>query len=1084
MMTLVSKCAKCGADLPADTPAGHCPVCLLGLGLSTLIEDDGSKKSRPRVSTPPPQGVSSRYFGDYELLEEIARGGMGIVYRARQMSLNRLVALKMILEGPLASPGFIERFQIEAQAAAKLNHPNIVPIFEIGEHQGRHFFSMKLIESGNLNQRLPSFGLPPGETAKTPAPHPNRADLQRRQRKIAALMATIARAVHHAHQRGTLHRDLKPANILIDSEGQPHVTDFGLAKLIEDDSLLTQTGALIGTPAYMAPEQAAGDGSQLTTATDIYGLGAILYHLLTAKPPFQAGTAVETMRQVIEEDPVPPVELNRAIHRDLSTICLKCLDKDPARRYTSARSLAEDLDRWQNGETILAVPSTRVSWLLRWCRRKPALAALLATVVVLLLTVTIQSMTDAIRIEKERQTAVAARKAATDKLWESYLAQARAQRWSGRPGRRFDSWDALVNAAQIRKSVELRNEAIACLGLTDLRPLPNPPAMDPNTTNVMVDWPRERFLQATGSGRTVFRSMQNGAVQSQLPQEGGGVVFINEISPDGRWASLKHADEMTRVWDLSRSRPIFQYSNVDATSISPDSRRIAVLVETNQLVIRDLAEGSPESIHDVPEMANGPRWSPNGKIIALPGLREVYFVDSTSGKVVRHVPLADQPMDLAWSPDGTRIATAGDDKIIYLWPIEASDRMIALKGHLGTVTAVKFSPDGTVLASDSWDGRLRLWDTRSGREMINVSAGPENIDFSPDGKRMAVYTRSQSQVELFEVAPCDSVVQLSDDVMPTHESGADALLFSPHENWIAASFGNSLQFRDVNSGGLLGQIENLPSGSLQWIAPSHEIFGLTINGFYRTRVETTDGKLSLSKPEPLRLEIPSGLKGQFSESFLKSSSASHTPVRTACSADARVTAAVFDNRCHVMDLKAGVLVTITGRQPGMKYVSVSPDGQWIATGGWHNLDVKVWSAKNGTEVVTLRTEASPNVCFSPDGKWLVTGTGKEYRFWRAGSWEPAHAVARPPFDDFPGPMAFSSDGKVLAVAYTRGTVHLVSPDDGHLLARIEPVPDNEIVTMAFNSDTSELAFTRVGADPEVWHLQKIRRQLASLGLDW
>ena len=293
-----------------------------------------------------------RRFGDYELLGELARGGMGVVYRARQVSLNRVVALKMILSGQFASESEIRRFRAEALAAAHLDHPNIVPIFEVGRHQGHAFFSMKLIGGGNLAHRLGRY----------------RDDHE----AAARLMATIAGAIHHAHRKGIVHRDLKPSNILIDELGQPLIADFGLVKRASDASSLTASGALLGTPAYMAPEQISGE--ETTPATDIYSLGAVFYQILTGRPPFRGGGVAETLEQVLERDPVPPRQLRSSIPRELEFICLRCLEKDPRKRYPTAAALAADLKRYLEGEDLLAGPTSLVTRLRRWARRESEVA--------------------------------------------------------------------------------------------------------------------------------------------------------------------------------------------------------------------------------------------------------------------------------------------------------------------------------------------------------------------------------------------------------------------------------------------------------------------------------------------------------------------------------------------------------------------------------------------------------------------------------------------------------------------------------------------------------------------------------------
>ncbi len=341
-------CAECGATVFADAPQGICSVCLFRTGLAS----DDDKAFEATVAR------MLKDFGDYELLEEIGRGGQGVVFRARQKSLNRTVALKVIGLGEWATKAHLKRFRLEAEAAASLDHPGIVPIHEVGERDGSCYFSMKLVEGGQLDEVV--------------------RHEQMSIRRAVELIAKVSRTVHYAHEHGILHRDIKPGNILLDKTGEPHLTDFGLARLVESESTVTRTLEVLGTPSYMAPEQAVGNNAQLTSATDVYGLGAVLYQLLTGHPPFTGGTTYETIKLLLDTEPRQPRLLNPKIDRDLSTICLKCLEKDPQRRYSSSLALAEDLEHWLKHEPIRARRTGIVTRGSKWVRRNPTTALLFA----------------------------------------------------------------------------------------------------------------------------------------------------------------------------------------------------------------------------------------------------------------------------------------------------------------------------------------------------------------------------------------------------------------------------------------------------------------------------------------------------------------------------------------------------------------------------------------------------------------------------------------------------------------------------------------------------------------------------------
>jgi len=366
IMTSVPRvCRKCGAEISTDAPEGLCTACLFETGLDLLTDESVAGVADPGLdrNKKPDRAKTLADFGDYELLEVIGRGGQGVVYRARQKSLNRTVALKVIGLGHWASDAHLKRFRREAEAAASLDHSGIVPIYEVGERDGSCYFSMKLVEGGQLDEVV----------RREPMPI----------RQAVELITKVARTVHYAHEHGILHRDIKPGNILIDQKGEPHLTDFGLARLTETESTVTRTMEVLGTPSYMAPEQAMGNNNAVSSVTDVYGLGAVLYQLLTRQPPFAGGTTYETIKLLLDTEPRQPRLLNPKIDRDLSTICLKCLEKDPKRRYSSALALAEDLERWLKHEPILARRSGILTRSKKWVQRNPTGALLAASMVAL-----------------------------------------------------------------------------------------------------------------------------------------------------------------------------------------------------------------------------------------------------------------------------------------------------------------------------------------------------------------------------------------------------------------------------------------------------------------------------------------------------------------------------------------------------------------------------------------------------------------------------------------------------------------------------------------------------------------------------
>jgi len=650
-----------------------------------------ASESEPHPDLAP---VRIRYFGDYELQQEIARGGMGIVYQARQVSLNRLVALKMILQGELASPEDVQRFRTEAEAAAHLDHPQIVPIYEVGEFQGQQYFSMKLIRQRSK------------EELQKPLP----------PRDAARLVSQVSRAVHHAHQRGILHRDLKPGNILIDEQGAPHVTDFGLAKRVTEESHVTQTGVIVGSPSYMAPEQARAEKG-LTTAVDVYSLGAVLFERLTGRPPFRGTTPLETLWQVREQEPKSPRTINPQIDRDLETICLKCLEKQPEKRYSSAAALADDLDRWLDSEPILARPTGTSQRVWKWMRRRPTQAALVAVVLAATIGFVIFGIIYSRHLSAALQLAEAQR----------ISAQSRKEEADQQRQRAVESRDQL-QVALVQVAAD-RDEKLRLLNTAESIRLAA------ESQNVIDEDPGLALLLAEESARyaPVRGAEQNNALLHALQQcrevktlRGvrvqprvnlrSDVSFTNlDASPDGKWLAVI-SDRLT--WN----------GGADHWSGTRDFRDI----EGRTVEIRDLSTGDVQARIRVPGMI----------------FREVRFSPDSQTLLT----LSDDGVQI-WKQDDLkqphRVPVHLMDWTARLWDVKTGKEKHVLKGHRARIVTFDFSPDSRWLATGSWDHTVRIWDVRTGATAQIVRPAPHPIlggmsvalvTFSSDSQRLATLT--------------------------------------------------------------------------------------------------------------------------------------------------------------------------------------------------------------------------------------------------------------------------------------------------------------------------------------------------------
>jgi WD40 repeat protein len=1021
-------------------------------GATVELESSGLTASEPASPT------HIRYFGDYEIIREIARGGMGVVFEARQVSLDRKVALKMILAGQLADDTDVKRFYSEAQAAANLDHPGIVPIFEVGQHDCQHYFSMGFVEGQSLSHRLADGPLP--------------------IRKAAELIRRVGEAVEYAHEHGLIHRDLKPANILLDKNGNPRVTDFGLAKKIQSDSGLTGSGQIMGTPSYMPPEQAGGRRGDVGPAADVYALGATLYALVTGRPPFQAATAMDTVLQVISDEPVPPRRLNGSIPRDLETICLKALAKEPARRYTTARELADDLRRFLEGEPICArsVSSFEKCW--RWCRRRPLIAGLAAAVVMAVvggLIGTSLGLVAALKAQaKERaqtqlteQQLYDSRMNLVQRYWEDYrgalLQEGLAEQFPHQPGatdrRRFEwfYWRRKLRSGHVTfkgHPAPVRSAAFSpdgarlastsedgtvrvcdCATGQDIVTLTGPVV-----PRFLVYRPDGKQLACAGGQVKVWNAatwkeihILNG---HRLPGNGAATAVGVAFSPDGRkLATAGGMDNLAKVWDAATWKEIHVLNGhthaVNSVAFSPDGRRVGTGSLDRTVKVWDAITGTEIRTIDAAQPVYSVAFSPDGRHLAACGLLgKVKLWDAVTGKESASFEgHSSSAYGVAFSPDSRRIVSAGEDQTVKVCDTATGREIRALKAHAGPVLGVSFSSDGKRLASTSADGSVKVWDataaleslawwqsvprmketgswiwhTASGQETLTIgwqTGAIHALSFSADGERV-ISGSIDGTVKAWDLANGRETFSVK------HPGGVFGMALSPDGHRLAsAGFDRTVRMWDAVSGG--------------------EILALTGHtGAIKSLSFSPDGRRLASAGEGGTVKIWDAAAGQALFTLSKHMGGVNG-VAFRPSDGALLASCSGDRTVRVWNAETGQEVRVlTGHAAAVNKVAFSPDGRWIASAS-ADATVKVWDVATGTEILILKGHSGEikAVIFNPDGSRIATGGhDATVKLWDARTGlETLTLDARDASDpQIPGAtevdaIAFSKDGTRLASA--------------------------------------------------------------------
>lgn len=999
-------CERCGAAIDCYAPQGLCAGCLLSDGL-------GGSQEQPSEPGTASTGAEARYFGDYELLQKVAQGGMGVVHKARELSTGRIVALKVLRLGTEPGPEAVKRFQTEVVAAASLQHPNIVAIHDVGQTEGQHFFTMDFVEGPTLSALAQARPIP--------------------SRQAVRYVQAIAEAVDYAHERGILHRDLKPSNVLIDEADQPRLTDFGLAKRIDNgqrsalDAQLTLTGQVLGTPNYLPPEQAEGQPRRVGRASDVYGLGAILYYLLTSRPPFVGDSFEMVLRQVIEQEPVSPRLLNPSVPRDLETICLKCLEKDPSRRYSTGRLLADELGRFQRGEPILARPVSRLERIWRWAKRRPVVAAL-GTGMTLTLALGIAGVTwqwqraEAERRLQRRFAYASDMKAAQIALQQSNLGMALnlLRRYLPRGGEdnlRGIEWRYLWQMSRsddllsIPHPEVLRDAVLSpdarYLVTCGIEPDCLVRVWETATTNQVASFVSisgigtRRELAFSADGRWLAFASTNGVATNSVaivrtsdwqiariidPGEGvSSAPFF--LSPSGRQLVMNGTNDSLQVWDLSDGqRRVLTNARASLYNLSLDpegklvaySPAYALFNQPGPIGLWDLETGATTNLLEN-EDSVALTFSPDGQWLAAGHWSGEVSVWSTADRrpVTRYQAHEAMTFGLAFSPDSRWLATGGADQVIRFWETgtwKPSPARPALKGHEGMISVLSFSADGQKLASASYHDRTaRLWNLASPavppQKTITLPAQAVPAGSLPDGSALVTLNSKRRAVELWSLNDGQRIRSNYWKPPETlHWSGIRA--FPANQVAIGVSTNGTVYRWPLGAGTELEPVRRGGAG----FRPAY----LSPDG--RWLVGICDG--SGNDGPTVLADLRTGQSvAHFPFRWFQSCAAAFSP-------DNRWLAFSTpppDYSIKLWDLsEQKVAATLTGHYFLVGAIRFSPDSRVLVSGGWTS-EIRRWSIPDGKPLgAPLRGHALSvaQLAFSPDGKTLVSsGPDQTIRWW-------------------------------------------------------------------------------------------------------